>query len=500
MTLSVFDQGPPPPCPVPFNMAAHVLARAQELADKPALIIAGKTDLILTFAQIENRVLGFAAALRSRGLNDGDRVLLRLGNTADFPITYLGCIAAGCVPVPSSAQLTEPETARIIAELDPKLILHDPSVPCPDMPNRILPDEIANMQTQPPASWAMGDPERIGYIVYTSGTSGQPRAVCHAHRAIWARKMMHQGWYDLSGADRMLHAGAFNWTFTLGTGVMDPWSVGATAIIPAPQTPPDALPDLMRRHRATLFAAAPGIYRKILADAENLDLPDLRHGLAAGEKLSARIAERWLTRTGTAIHEAYGQSECSTFLSSSPARPAPDNALGFPQNGRRIAIIKDAAPVPIGQPGHIAIHRSDPGLMRGYLGDDAPCHGDWFDTGDQGVMNEDGSIGFLGRADDLMNAGGYRVSPLEIEAALQEFATLQSVAVAEVPVKQDVTIIVAFYTAEHPPDPDDLQNFAASRLARYKCPKAYQQVAALPTGPNGKLHRKSLPALFRSEK
>jgi acyl-coenzyme A synthetase/AMP-(fatty) acid ligase len=81
---------------------------------------------------------------------------------------------------------------------------------------------------------AMGDPDRLAYLVFTSGSSGEPKAVAHAHRAIWARRMMTEGWYGLTPEDRLLHAGAFNWTFTLGTGLLDPWAIGATALIPAP--------------------------------------------------------------------------------------------------------------------------------------------------------------------------------------------------------------------------------------------------------------------------
>jgi hypothetical protein len=92
----------------------------------------------------------------------------------------------------------------------------------------------------------MGDPDRLAYLVFTSGSSGEPKAVAHAHRAIWARRMMVQGWYGLTPEDRLLHAGAFNWTFTLGTGLLDPWAIGATALIPAPGVPIEALPLLMR--------------------------------------------------------------------------------------------------------------------------------------------------------------------------------------------------------------------------------------------------------------
>jgi acyl-coenzyme A synthetase/AMP-(fatty) acid ligase len=358
------------------------------------------------------------------------------------------------------------------------------------------------MRDLPPCDWDLGDPERLGYIVYTSGTSGKARAVMHAHRAIWARRMMVDGWYGLRPDDRLLHAGAFNWTFTLGTGLMDPWTLGATALIPRAGIEISELPALLRRHRATIFAAAPGVYRKMMQDVPDLHLPDLRHGLCAGEKLSTSLHRRWAETTGTGLFEAFGMSECSTFISSSPAHPARGEALGQPQDGRRVAILDTDGPVPQGAEGTIAVHRSDPGLMLGYFGqpDETAARflGDWFLTGDQGAMAVDGQITYTGRDDDMMNAGGYRVSPLEVEAALGAFPGLTQVGVTDIEVKVGTRIIAAFYTAPAPLDEAALRDYVQERLARYKQPRAYFHLPALPTGANGKLLRRALRALYKA--
>ncbi len=494
---SVFDNGPPPPCPSPFNMAAHVLGRAGALGDKPALSVlySDRADH-WRFAQIEQAVRGIGTGFLALGLRPGDKVLLRLGNTPEFPLAYLGALAVGCIPVPTSSQLTVVETAKIIAHLSPALILHEVGVPCPDHPARMDVGALAAMHELPPAAYEMGDPNRPGYIVYTSGTSGQPRAVLHAHRAIWARQMMMEGWYGLGETDRLLHAGAFNWTYTLGTGVMDPWTMGATALIPAPGIAPADLPALLRQYEATLFAAAPGVYRQILKSGQAINVPSLRHGLSAGEKLSPALKTAWETATNTPVYEAFGMSECSTFISSSPDRPAHDGALGYPQTGRRIAILEDGAPVERGTEGIIAIHRDDPGLMLEYL--DAPedtaarFQNEWFLTGDQGVMDADGQIHYLGRADDMMNAGGYRVSPIEVEQALAAYPGLTAIGCTDVEVKEDVRVIAAFYTGPAEIAEAELAAFAAHRLARYKQPRLYIYLNELPTGPNGKILRRAL--------
>ena len=503
---SLFDQGTHAPAPTSFNMAAHVLAHAERLADKAALCVIGPDGAdTWSYRDIEAAVRGTGTGLLQAGLKPGDIVLMRLGNNVEFPIAYLGAIAAGLVPVPTSSQLTAPEVAKMVAELSPGAILRDPDIACPDTPEipQIDTEALDAMRSLPPCAYDMGDPDRLGYIIYTSGTSGKPRAVCHAHRAIWARRMMHEGWYGLHEEDRLMHAGAFNWTFTLGTGLMDPWSVGATALIPAKGVDFHSFPALLATHKATLFAAAPGVYRKMLSDHPDIHLPNLRHGLTAGEKLSETTREEWFEATGTALYEAYGMSECSTFISASPSAPAHPNTLGRPQVGRRIAILDDTgAPAPLGEEGVIAISRRDPGLMLGYYNapedTEARFMGDWFLTGDRGTMAEDYYIAYAGRNDDMMNAGGFRVSPLEVEAVLARHPGIEAVAVTDVEIKADTRIIAAFYTGPAALDDAELAAFAAERMARYKQPRLFRHMDTLPTNPNGKLSRRALRDSFKA--
>ncbi|WP_333683673.1 class I adenylate-forming enzyme family protein [Pontibaca methylaminivorans] len=506
--LSIFDEGPPPPCPAPFNLAAHVLGRAGARPDKPALLLldgnAPQESQEWSFRDLERAVRATGSGLLAEGLAPGDIVLMRLGNSVDFPIAYLGAIAAGLVPVPASAQLTGPEIAALIATLAPRAVLRDPAVASAPHAHEIPLGRLQTMRGGAPCTYAMGDPERMAYVVYTSGTSGQPQAVAHAHRAIWARQMMFEDWYGLRADDRLLHAGAFNWTFTLGTGLMDPWTIGATALIPSPRTEIAALPALLRKSRATIFAAAPGVYRKILQSGGKIDLPDLRHGICAGEKLSPALQAAWHEATGTPLYEAFGMSECSTFISAGPGCPARQGMLGRPQKGRRVAITDGTGnPLPLGEAGTIAVARRDPGLMLGYLGADEATRsrfrGEWFLTGDQGTMAADGQISYLGRGDDMMNAGGVRVSPLEVEEVLNTHPGIRQAAVTDVEIKPDTRIIVAFYTGPVPVPAASLEAHCAQNLARYKQPRAFVHLDALPLGANGKLRRSALRAHFKAE-
>lgn len=483
-------------------MAAHVLARAPDQPDKVALSLLGENATEdWTYAQIETAVRGAATGLLDSGLRSGDRVLLRLANTPDFPIAFLACITVGLIPVPTSSQLTAIEITAMARALAPKAVIASDGIALPDHTAPII--TAATLHTWanlPAAPYDIGDPNRAAYIIYTSGTSGTPRGVVHAHRAIWARQMMMDGWYGLTEHDRVLHAGAFNWTYTLGTGLMDPWTRGATALIPTAGTPPAQLATLLATQKATIFAAAPGTYRQLLK-APVTAMPHLRHGLSAGEKLPQTTRDAWETAANAPIFEAYGMSECSTFISGSPAVPAEIGTLGRPQPGRKIALLDDAGtPTDHGQ---IAVHKSDPGLMLGYLNapaDTAARHiGEWFLTGDIGHRTPTGAIQYAGRVDDMMNAGGYRVSPVEVEHALALHPAIQDAAAVEVRVKSDASVIAAFYTSTDVIERSELAAHCAQHLARYKCPRLFIQRDELPRGANNKILRRALRTQWEAD-
>ncbi|MDM7931001.1 class I adenylate-forming enzyme family protein [Tabrizicola sp.] len=494
---SLIDTRPFPALPPVFNLAGHVLARGRSSPEKTALVMLHPDrDALFSYREVTAQVLGAATALLALGLRPGDRVLMRLQNGLGFPVVFLGAIAAGLVPVATSAALTVAEVTRLALRVDPRLIVADPGVALPDHPApRLAPDPVA-WGKLPPADFHLGDPGREAYVVFTSGSSGQPEAVSHAHRAILARAAMHVAWEALGPDDRLLHAGALNWTYTLGAGLLDPWTVGATALIPAPDTPTAALPALLARAEATIFAAVPGVFRQMLR-AGLPTLPQLRHALSAGESLPTTLRVDWQRQTGTDVHEALGMSELSTYISGAPGRPAPAGTAGLVQPGRLVACLDDAGDlVPRDTPGELAVSTADPGFMRGYLGRPAP-EGPWFRTGDMVRMSATGAITHLGRRDDLMNAGGFRTSPLEIEAAFHDLPGLTACAATEVEVAPGTRIIALFYEAGCGIDAAPLRQRAELALARYKQPRHYQQVETLPRTANGKLIRRAVAALYQ---
>ncbi|KEO51838.1 class I adenylate-forming enzyme family protein [Thioclava pacifica] len=501
---SLYRTDPIPAPPAAFNMAAHVLAAGASTPDKLAMQIVKPSGAERwSYARLTAAVRGAGSVFLRAGLVPGDRVLLRLGNGPEFPVAFLGAIAAGLVPVPSSSQLTETEISKLARDLAPSAVVAGEGIALPDHPARVIGAEaLRNAEEVEPCAFDLGDPNRLGYMIFTSGTGGSARAVMHAHRAIWARQMMYRGWYGMGAEDRLMHAGAFNWTYTLGTGLMDPWTLGASALIPAEGVEARALPLLLKRFDATIFAAAPGVYRQILKHHEVLSLPKLRHGLSAGEALPEPTRAAWNTATGTKIYEALGMSECSTFISGSPDHPAPPGTTGYPQDGRTVAVLgEDGLPVSRGEPGQLAIQASDPGLYLGYW--NAPEEtaarrlGEWFVTGDTVSMAEDGAITYLGRGYDMMNAGGFRVSPIEVEDAMHDCPGAGDVAAVEVAVKADATVIALAYTGDA--SPEALEAYAQQVLARYKQPRMFRHIDALPRNRNGKILRSEIRARLQEE-
>lgn len=502
---SLFDAGPFAPCPAPFNMAAHTFAAGALTPGKVALEVVTAPGVVAerwTYGALIDTVRRTAGGLGALGLGRGDRILLRLGNSSDFPLLFFAAIALGALPVPVSPLLTEPELRGILADLQPRLIALGAGLGLPADPGAPVlgPAQIAALRDARPAEFAATAPDDPAFLVYTSGTSGTPKGVLHAQRSAWARRMMWDGWYGLTPSDRMLHAGAFNWTFTLGAGLTDPWAIGASALIYAGPPDREVWPKLAAAHGATLFAGAPGVYRQMLGAPDlATGFAGLRHGLCAGEALPRAVAEAWSGATGKPIYEALGMSEVSTYLSFSPSAPPVPGASGRPQQGRRIAVLEEAgeAPVPLGRDGLLAVSRRDPGLMLGYWRRPeetaAAFRGDWFLTGDRARMEPGGAIVHLGRQDDLMNAGGFRVSPAEVEAALCAHPGVREAAVVETQVREGVTIISAFYVpVAAPVDEAELKAHCATRLAAYKRPRAFHALDALPRSTNGKLQRSRL--------
>jgi len=499
------------PAPALYNIARACLSEhRKQTPDKVAFVVAHDpddpgSDEIWTYADLEDAVLRLASALSGLGVTRGDRVMLRLGNSSTLAMLFLAATAIGAVAIPLSSQLTGDDIAFMASDTEPELIVVAPGLPIGNAAetSRILAEAqvLVRAQMAVPVDYADTAADDPAYLVYTSGATSRPKGVVHAHRALWGRRPMYEDWYGISSEDVVLHAGTLNWTYTLGTGFLDPLANGATSVVYSGDRTGGIWPGLIERFGATLFAGVPTVFRQIVkyAPLSPERMPTLRHGLAAGEPLPKAVADDWFASTGRQILEAFGMSEISTYISTPSTDLPRSGSPGRPQAGRAVAILPEdgsTEPVGRGETGFLSVHRSDPGLMVGYWNrpDEDPFRGDWFVTGDLASMDADCFIWPKGRGDDVMKILGYRVSAAEVEAALVAAPGVAEAAAIAVEARPGVSIIRAFVvgSGENRLDPENLREFAKQHLAAYKVPHEIVVVGALPRTSNGKIQRARL--------
>ena len=486
-----------------------------------------------TFAELAAATSRFAELLRQVGIGPGARVLIRLPNCLEYPIVFLGAMKRAAIPVPTSVLLTPEEVLHLARDSGATAVVTDQAswralgnaFESLDHLTHVLlvgPGEVrsARLRVLPldaalagVTRWPDAEPTRAedpAYLVYTSGTTGYAKGVLHAHRALLGRQPSSTYWFDFRPeGDRVLHSGKLNWTYVLGTGLMDPLYRGHTAIVH--EGPSDAAfwPRLIARHDATIFIGVPTIYRQILQKtrAARADVPTLRHCMSAGEHLSEAVLQGWRERFGLDIYEGLGMTECSYYLCQTRHRPLRPGSAGFAQPGHDVRLLDPRTWTEVGtdEEGMLCIPRTDPGLMLGYWNqpeETAACfHGDWFLTGDYARRDADGYLWFLGRKDDLLKSFGYRVSPHEVERVLKDHPEVADAAVTGEEVGPGKLVVVAYVVprAGSAIGPDEVLAYGRRRLASYKAPKVVYLVDELPRTPNGKVLRRALaPARARA--
>ncbi|MFA6041070.1 MAG: fatty acid--CoA ligase family protein, partial [Methylophilus sp.] len=350
------------------------------------------------------------------------------------------------------------------------------------------------------------------YLVYTSGTTGYPKGVLHAHRALLGRQPAAQYWFNYADnqQDRIMHSGKFNWTYVLGSGLMDPLYLGKTVIVHEGKNDAQKWLDLIQKHQATIFIGVPTIYRQILqkTTASQADLPSIRHYMSAGEHLSDEVLSQWRVRMGIDIYEAVGMSEFSYYLSQSIYRPIRAGSAGFAQPGHQVKLLNPDTlqEVPVGEEGMISIPLDDPGVFLRYWNLDEETakykHDGYFFTGDYAKYDEDGYIWFLGRKDDIIKSFGYRVSPYEIERVYKGHPEVADCASVGEELEKD-KLLVVIYVIPKPGStvtPDDLLAYGKQHLAAYKSPKTVYLAKDFPRTKNGKILRKDVNAKIAYQK
>jgi acyl-coenzyme A synthetase/AMP-(fatty) acid ligase len=518
--------------PATFNFATDVVDAWAEARDGPALIAvdaAGATRT-LSFLDISRASARLADVLRRGGVGKGDRVIVVMPRIAEWPIAMVACTRIGAVAIPCIEMLTARDLAYRVENSGASAILCragqvekfaglEARVPL----RLALGARAAGLAAHLAAGWldleeAMaGAGEAVApadvaaedpvVMYYTSGSTGHPKGVLHAARALWAWRVQAWTWLDLEPGDRIWCTADTGWS-KAGTSILwGPWSCGATAFLfDGPFSPAGRL-ELLARHGITHYCApATELYRVVQERVAAHDLSRLRRTVSAGEAMNPVVADAWQRATGVTVAEAYGLTESLMLVLNYPSEPVKYGSMGRPQPGLDVDILDEAGRrLPAGEEGDIALRLPAPQMMLGYWQDpertasvlrEGP-EGRWQITGDRGRKDADGYFWYAGRADDIINSAGYRIGPLEVENVLLEHPAVLECAVVSSPDPERGEIVKAFIVTKPGRSGDaalaaELQAHVKAVTAPYKYPRAVAFVPELPKTVTGKIRRREL--------
>ncbi len=484
----------------------------------------------ITYKELSEKSDQVCNFLTSIGIGARDRVLVCLKNSLAYPISFFGAIKAGIIAVPTSTLLSGSEVKYLAEDSQASAIVMSAT-----MYENLVPylENVDNLKTIIVAGtdsvadykvpkgmkvYALNEiltstdktpnhyPSKSGepaYLVYTSGTTGYPKGVLHSHRSLVGRTPATEYWFDFKENDRIMHSGKFNWTYVLGSALMDPLFNGHTVIAYEGANDASTWINLIKKHQCTIFIGVPTIYRQIIqkTDFSIKDCPSLRYCMSAGEHLSDEMLGLWRERFDQDIFEAIGMSECSYYISHSKNNPIRPGSAGFVQPGHTVALLDPETLEEVGleEEGMICIGEDDPGLFLEYwqLEEETAKarHDGYFFTGDYAKRDKDGYIWFIGRKDDIINTFGFRVSPHEIERVVKTHDLVADCVAFGLDLEKDKTLVAIAVIGHEDLTEEQEQEilaFSQANLAKYKAPKVIFGMKDYPRTKNGKVLRKQL--------
>jgi benzoate-CoA ligase len=526
MTTTPTDVAAPPER---FNFAHHLLQLNTARAAKPAFVDDAGT---LSYGALDERVRRLAGALRALGLKREERVLLLMQDTTDWPVSFLGAMYAGLVPVAVNTLLTaddyaymlehsRAQAALVSGALLPTLTLamtkadHElqrvivarPIAPLHPLEVDLEAFIAAAAPMAQPAPTGADDP---GFWLYSSGSTGRPKGTVHSHaNPYWTAELYGRRALGLREDDVCFSAAKLFFAYGLGNGLSFPMSVGATTILMPERPTPDATfarwLGQVGGVKPTVFFGAPTGYAGMLASPKLPQRSDvaLRLASSAGEALPAEIGQRFTEHFGVEIVDGIGSTEMlHIFLSNLPGKVR-YGTTGWPVPGYEVELRgEDGGPVPDGEPGDLYIHGPSAAMM--YWGNRAKSRetfqGGWTKSGDKYVKNADGTYTYSGRSDDMLKVSGIYVSPFEVEATLVQHPAILEAAVIGKEDAEGLTKTKAFvvFKPGASATEDELKAFVKECLAPYKYPRFWEFVTELPKTATGKIQRFKLRDLERS--
>jgi long-chain acyl-CoA synthetase len=490
------------------NLAELLTSTAAASPDRIALRLDGHAVTYDELAGASERVAGLLA---HHDVAPGDRVAVMMPNVPEFVAVYYGVLRAGAVVVPMNPLLKAREVGYYLRDAGARVILAWSSAAveveaalaqAPGTTQVVVePGSFAPVPAEQPRRAAVIDrvADDTAVILYTSGTTGQPKGAELTHGNLRANVEVTQSDLLHLAADDVVFGGlplfhSFGQTVTLNTAV----AAGATLLL-LPRFDAATAAGLMATHGATVFAGVPTMYSALLRLTSAPELPALRTCVSGGAALPVEVLHRFEERFGCQVLEGYGLSETSpvaAFNRRGGHRKA--GSIGLPVTGVEMRVVDDAGtPRPVGEVGEIAIRGHN--VMKGYwrkpestaavLDEDG-----WFRTGDMGRVDADGFFFIVDRKKDLIIRGGFNIYPREIEEVLHEHPDVAEVAVVGIPHDQygeEVAAAVALRAGATVTEAE-LRDFVKNQVAAYKYPRVVWLLPELPKGPTGKILKREI--------
>ena len=429
--------------PEVYNAAEDFVGRNidQGRSDKAAFI---DPNNILTYGALQDGMDRFAGGLHKLGVAREQRVALIMFDTVDMPIAFWGAIKAGIVPVPINTLLAADQYQYILADCRATCLIVSAGLmekiepilgTLPHLRNVIVSDgdghgDAPNFSDLLSNSLPIGEAadtvaDETAFWLYSSGSTGMPKGVRHRHSSlINTAKLFGEDVLGIRENDVCYSAAKIFFAYGLGNAMSFPMSVGATTILLPGRPTPDAVMDIMRRHKPTLFFGVPTLYTAMLAHPDleqGAGSPALRLCVSAGEPLPKDIGERWRDKVGSDILDGIGSTEMlHIFVSNRPGQIT-YGASGVPVPGYAARIVDDEGhDLGDGEIGELVV--KGPSSGDGYWNQTAKSNktfvGPWTHTGDKYRREADGIYYYCGRTDDMFKVSGIWVSPFDVESAL----------------------------------------------------------------------------------
>ncbi len=509
-----------------FNFSQHLIHRNSARAAKAAFI---DDQGSLSFGELDQRIRRMAAALLALGVRREERVLLLMHDCCDWPVSFLGALYVGIVPVAVNTLLTADDYAYMLQNSRAQAVLvsgallptlqaalgqgtHEVKHVIVSNPPAVLPAGALAMeallaQHAPLNEAAPTRPDDPGFWLYSSGSTGRPKGALHTHaNAYWTAELYGTPVLGLTERDVCFSAAKLFFAYGLGNALSFPLSVGATTILMAERPTPDAT---FKRWigevggvKPTVFFGAPTGFAGMLASPALPAKKDtqLRLVSSAGEALPRELGERFTAHFGVEIVDGIGSTEMlHVYLSNRPGQVR-YGTTGYPVPGYDIELRdEDQRAVPEGELGDLYVRGPSAAVM--YWGNREKSRetflGDWTKSGDKYVRNADGTYTYGGRSDDMLKVSGIYVSPFEVESTLVQHPAVLEAAVIGVNDEQGLTKTKAFVVLKPGLEASeaDLKAFVKERLAPYKYPRHIEFVPDLPKTATGKIQRFKLREL-----